>query len=507
MHVLRRIDPTPGQLREALDEAFRRAAQAVAVDLDTPSWDALVEQSALPEGVFARPYHIDWQRGRIDVVVAWWGDPIGRRHWHIACAAVTGLPPGDTLAEMGWGPAPAGDDHPLAHIAPPLSFLWRVAGQRREPFVVCRCGFAGSPASLAWMGEMCGPCFDREQEGLPALGIDPWRRDLGPFDRFLLAPDGRLVTFRFGAWRSGAQVGLPVTVRVWVPPYVGKPIWGREWSNATDWAAACNRRHLALLFTGRLTLVSLDEGRTSDSRAMPELAGPAALAFAGLEGARLLGLCEQKLRAWSVDEGGRIGAEPLYRADVAEPLGELHVSPLGQRVLVPGMSVRETATGAEIERLTFADRSADTLAFAPDGAVLATGGPWNYLGVTPPQGDDVIVGRWPDERRGAGSGLWGWLRGRKPREPAAVGRIEEGLQGPLAASPCGKAFVLLGKGVRDETVILVGDAHTMRVHAVLTLADRGGPRDVAFTADGRDLLFLTSHGLAVYPWRELAGLK
>src|SRR5205085_182954 len=84
---------------------------------------------------------------------AWWTDPIGRRHWHLEL--------NDPVE---------GSPQPLAWIAPPLSCGWRERGGVRDFVVICRCGFADSPESLKWMGDCCGPCFDRGQEGLPPLG-------------------------------------------------------------------------------------------------------------------------------------------------------------------------------------------------------------------------------------------------------------------------------------------------------------------------------------------------
>ena len=51
--------------------------------------------------------------------------------------------------------------------------------------VACRCGFAGTPDSLAWMGDRCGPCSDRAQEGLPELGF-PVVRPFGQGGRSIL---------------------------------------------------------------------------------------------------------------------------------------------------------------------------------------------------------------------------------------------------------------------------------------------------------------------------------
>ncbi len=500
MHAYRRIDATTEQLGAALDGLFVKAAESlipVPPVIEPPRWRDLEEQAHLPEGVLSRTYQIDHRR--IDFLAAWWCDAVGRKHWLLEVTPAQGFPPpGDAIAHRSWGPARTNEDHPLSHIAPPLSFLWRMRGEGREPFVVCRCGFAGTPESLGWMGASCGPCHDREQEGEPPLGLDPWRRDLGPFDHFVQAPDGRLVTLRFNTHTG--QAGTPVVVRVWAPPYVGKPQWRREWSDSFNWAVAVNRRFVALLAARRLTLVNLDDGKTTDSRAMPELTGAASLAFAGLDGERLLALCGGRLQAWAVSADGKIG-ETLYRVAARDGQGEIHVSPMGRRVLIPDLSVRETATGDEIEQLRFEGRGWYCAAFAPDGAVIAHGrinlNSVNVWGLA----------RWPVEQESERPGFWSWLVGRPPRKPAQLVQADW-FADELIVSPDGQALAghqnAHTTGTSCSTFTLAS-AQTMGLSARLSPGEIEIHR-LGFTADGQ-LLVLSGRGLAVYPWRELAGVR
>jgi hypothetical protein len=61
--------------------------------------------------------------------------------------------------------------HPLQRIAPPDRFVLReFAGAAAHPIVLCRCEAIGSPEQLAWCGNQCGPCFDRELDGEPPVG-------------------------------------------------------------------------------------------------------------------------------------------------------------------------------------------------------------------------------------------------------------------------------------------------------------------------------------------------
>jgi sugar lactone lactonase YvrE len=58
----------------------------------------------------------------------------------------------------------------------------------------CRCGAVGTPESLGWMGDTCGPCFDRRADGAPPTGgfgqYSGWSSALA---RFAFAPDGRFL--------------------------------------------------------------------------------------------------------------------------------------------------------------------------------------------------------------------------------------------------------------------------------------------------------------------------
>jgi hypothetical protein len=440
---------------------------------------------------------LDWQYGAISVRAAWWGDVLGRRHWYVEGASLSRrMPPatqGPFEGELREG------EHPLAYIAPPLSFLWRTHDGQREPAVVCRCGFVGTPESLGWAGECCGPCFDREQEGLPPLGLPPWRRELGPFDHFVLAPDGKLVSLRFET-QSG-QRGTPVIVRVWSPPYTGQPLWRRSWGDSFNSAVAVNGRYIALLLARRLTLLTLDDSRTTDSRAMEELAGSTKLAFAGQNGERLLALTSERLTAWAVNENGKLG-ERLYSEPVPRRLhGRMVIGPYGQRALLHDFSVRDTGTGQVVERLDMSGRTFDSGVIAPDGTVLIEGHLAHSLGLEP-----CWVGRWPAGQREERRGFWDWLVGRPPRKPALMeaGRSHNET---LALSPDGGMLGIFAANVGGGLGVDILDAHKLHTIAEYQLSEpgMGGPTP-AFTADGQ-LLVLTRRGLAVYPWRELVGRK
>jgi hypothetical protein len=131
--------------------------------------------------------------------VAWWTDHIGRRHLrlvgrrdafrrdrlvHLLCPNV-GARPG------------------LCLVYPEAAFLLHRGG-RREVAVLCRCGAAGSPQELGWMGPCCGACHDRREAGVPvprlwtraSFSLPACGRD--PALVMALSPDGRTLALGGG---------------------------------------------------------------------------------------------------------------------------------------------------------------------------------------------------------------------------------------------------------------------------------------------------------------------
>jgi WD40 repeat protein len=110
-----------------------------------------------------------WTGGRggvpaAQVKAAWWTDPIGQRHWRIIGRRLDHRNSSPPCREfVPWG---------LWHVYPDRLALRRDGGTD-ELVTLCRCGVCGTPASIAWAGECCGPCHDREQEeGPPRDGLE-----------------------------------------------------------------------------------------------------------------------------------------------------------------------------------------------------------------------------------------------------------------------------------------------------------------------------------------------
>jgi hypothetical protein len=342
------------------------------------------------------------------------------------------------------------------------------------------------------MGECCAPCFDREQEGLPPLGLQPFRADLGVVDNFALAPDGRLVTVRWGR-----QYGDDVIVRAWMPPYTGKPIWQREWGDDWGQGLACGRRHVAILAQLTLNLIDLDDGRPCESWPCRALDGWVSLAFAGLEGQRLLAHSTTGLQGWAINEG------VLFQTATSATPHFLSISPLGQRALLSDLTIRDTATGSTLEQLDFEGRTVINAAFAPDGAVFAEG---TFHGPMEDASRRLALARWSAIAAPGEPGLWDMLVGMPSRRPEVV-MYPEAAAGVLAVSPDGTTLMrACGEDLDQLTWLSFSDARTLREVARLAMPGYN-ILQAAFSPDGHSLLVLTDHGLAVYPWRELAGLR
>src|SRR5262249_11189078 len=60
---------------------------------------------------------------------------------------------------------------PLARLYPEQVYVRTRPGEGPTAVCACACGAAGTPTELAWVGERCGPCHDRAEEG--RLTLEP----------------------------------------------------------------------------------------------------------------------------------------------------------------------------------------------------------------------------------------------------------------------------------------------------------------------------------------------
>jgi hypothetical protein len=193
----RHIDPDPGLLVRALRSATRSAndgQQERRLEKQSDFWVRFLRRvRSQPEG---------WQRwvggrgGRPAPLVeaAWWTDPVGRKHWRIQGR------------RLRWD-EPSNFDFARFSLwrVYPNRLMLRERDGRFELLGVCRCGAAGPVETLAWMGECCGPCHDRKEEGLPPLPGPDWpmvlpKQNAAQILGLTFTDDGRLLSSCAGGW-------------------------------------------------------------------------------------------------------------------------------------------------------------------------------------------------------------------------------------------------------------------------------------------------------------------
>ena len=193
------IDPSPGEITEALTEAAAGAnkrCRARKLDDKPAEWRKFARETAA-----AREGWRMWRGGRggvpaSQVVGAWWADHNGRKH-----VVVRGRRVEDPTARRLLHAEDLGERCPLWHAYPEYVYR-RVIGKTAEWVCACGCGAVGTPEALGWMGRTCGPCFDREQEfGRDALrenrpGVLYGERE--PLWGLAVSPDGKWVAAREG---------------------------------------------------------------------------------------------------------------------------------------------------------------------------------------------------------------------------------------------------------------------------------------------------------------------
>ena len=96
------------------------------------------------------------------MVAGWWTDPASRKHFRVlGRTRHRGFPylrPMRREGELRGLP-------PWWHVYPEAVLAVRRADGGENYLACCRCGAVGTPESLGWMGDTCGPCFDRRVDG------------------------------------------------------------------------------------------------------------------------------------------------------------------------------------------------------------------------------------------------------------------------------------------------------------------------------------------------------
>ena len=163
-----RIEPSPGEIVDLIAEAV--------VATNRRCRTRLLEETPAKWRKAAREIQktIDgwemWRAGRggcpaTQVMVSWWTDHIGRKHVVVRGRRAESNGDRVYLERQSLETRSA-----LWHCYPARIYL-RFTKSVTDWIAVCGCGAAGTPTSLGWMGETCGPCHDlKEERGeLPAF--------------------------------------------------------------------------------------------------------------------------------------------------------------------------------------------------------------------------------------------------------------------------------------------------------------------------------------------------
>lgn len=188
------IDPTPEQVVAALaaaaDGANKRCRTRL-LEIDPAKLRKFAKRAAAgPEG---------WDmfrggRGGVpasQVLAAWWTDAARRKHVVVRGRRVEHREAARLLHREELDQRP-----PLFHAYPEY-VCRRTTPAGSEVVCACGCGVVGTPQTMGWMGDCCGPCSDRKDEvgpeGLRANVPGVLYGDRGPLTAVACSPDGNLV--------------------------------------------------------------------------------------------------------------------------------------------------------------------------------------------------------------------------------------------------------------------------------------------------------------------------
>jgi hypothetical protein len=461
-------------LLKADESVFRRLAREVL---------------AAPEGVERRcraagKGTAQHSRARATLLgVAWWTDPVGRRHVRIVGRRL--LP----LSEFHlnrFGP-PDVTTPPLALIDPEHCFVRHLPnGATPELLVSCECGATGTPGELVWTGGRCGPCHDYEQDnGRPRV-----RR---PFVlarhaaeiigvAFTESGDGLVTAAQDGV----LDVGDPWdhAERTAVTVFEG----GHEWEPI---AFACNGRHVVMSSAqDGLVRLTAHSGRQL-SHWLPRDGGDYVHLALSADGRRLGGAKRAQLDLWDTTNVERPVRTSNVANDVDRYKKSIALSPSGDALAASdrdsgeflriGQQTSPTGIislfdGADLQARKWSiPGAANALSFSPDGTILAVG---MYF----PAGVEL----------------------REVETRSRIATFSTG--GPievLAFAPDGRVLAAAG----EERIVHFWDLHTGEALGGLQ-GHLGTVTALAFSPDGNLLASGGADGLVrLWHWRDLLGMK
>jgi WD40 repeat protein len=463
------IQPTRDELTTALGAAENAAngrCQFALVLLTPADVEALIaEVRAAPEGKRQRsggqtrrqsPRHTSLLR------LAWWTDALGRKHHRIRGDRI---PLDEHTRRQVFSPR-NGSRPALWEIYPDSTYLRTVSGQR-EPVVVCDCGVAGRPREVGWMGQVCGACHDRREEGYqppPARGAG--RTTLtghkGVVHSLVFAPDGKTLascgddgTARRFDLATGREEAPLYETNLVVPAVAFSPDGLR--------LAVAEAEAVCVYEVSTRELDELQDGGVSIS----------ALAYSP-DSRRLAGAGRMKTLVW---EEGRPAGERLFELSTAHTNwpADVKFSPDGGLIATTaGNTVQlwDANSGRLHQTLGGHTNTVHSLSFSPGGWMLASGG--------------------------AGWTIRVWDLNESKEMACLQGHTDTITS--VAFSPDGRFLVSASD---DETVrlwdVVSGRDVTLEWH-------RGRVKCAAFSPDGQWLATGGEDGIVkLWPWRALLG--